>query len=70
MIWGLVFLKDYKAHMHFQMYKYIYILFSKDALNWSKVAENKFFIVKKNLFHINLVRKLSIQRITAQLFKT
>ncbi len=49
MIWGLVLLKDYKAHMHFQMFKEIYTFIQQ--FNLSKVAE-KIFIVTKKIYFI------------------
>ncbi len=45
MIWGLVLLKDYKAHMHFQMFKEIDTFIQQ--LNLSKVAENTFLLLQK-----------------------
>jgi len=52
-------LADYIAHVHdLQLRSNIFFkhLFSKDALNWSKVTVKGFIVLQKILFQINVVR--------------
>ncbi len=61
-VWGKIvfFLKKY-----FYLFFHIHFLFSKDALNWSKVTVKIFIIIQKIKFQINAVlfKKIIHQRI-------